>query len=184
MTESHDELRRTVEFLDDVAASTNDRLTFFWFPMLAFGVVNLGAAAVAVLFEPVALSLYWAVAGTTAGAATSVFYRRRERAAGLIRPTAPYFLAAGLLGLGAFLLPLIVAGDPAWAISIWSGLGYSLFAWLERSLLVGAVACSFVLMGLLFRSIDGGNELAWVSALSGVVLLAGALVVFPRTEAP
>lgn len=152
----------------------------FWFPMRAFGVVNIGAALFAVVADPRMLGIYWIVAGSIAGSATARHYRRSELEIGLIRPTLPYFLAAAFLGIGAFALPQLMSGDPAWAISAWTGLGYSLFAWLERSLTLAAVAGIFILLGALFRAVEMNNEIAWVSGLSGIVLLVGAAILLPK----
>ncbi len=175
-----DELRRTAEFVESVAASTRSRLSLFWFPMAAFGLVTLGAAVFALIGDPSWLGIYWMVAGSVAGFATARHYRRSESEMGLVRPAWPYLLSAAVLGAGAFAMPLIVSPDPAWAISVWTGFGYSLFAWLERSATVALVAAVFIGLGMAFRAVEVGNETALVSGLSGIVLLVGAANLAPK----
>lgn len=174
-----DELRRTSEFIDAVAASARDRLANFWFPMAAFGVVTIGAAIFAVVIDPAWLGLYWLVAGSVASIATTMHYQRRELEIGLGSEAWPYYAAAAFLASGAFALPFLVA-DPAWAISIWIGIGYFLFALIERSSVVALVAATFVVLGLVFVNIDVQHETAWLSAIWGLVLLAGAAVISPK----
>ncbi len=182
MSWEEDELRRTAEFVEAVTASTRSRLTLFWFPMAAFGTVTLGAALLAVVGDPSWLGVYWMVIGPVAGFATARHYRQSELEMGLVRPTWPYLLSAAVLAAGAFVMPLLVSPDPAWAISAWTGFGYSLFAWLERSVTVALVAGLFVGVGLIFRTVEVGNETALVSGLSGIVLLVGAAVLSPKQE--
>ncbi len=176
------ELRRTAEFVESVTASTRSRLTLFWFPMAAFGFVTVGAAVFAVIGDPSWLGVYWLATGPVAGLATARHYRRSELEMGLIRPAWPYLLSAAVLGAGAFAMPLVVTPDPAWAISVWTGFGYSLFAWLERSPTVALVAGSFVGLGMTFRTIEVSNETALVSALSGIVLLVGSANLSPKED--
>lgn len=173
MTEPAD-ARRTAEFVDSVTEATRSQLTLFWYPMTAFGLVSLGAAVVAVLVSPSVLVVYWAVAGIPASIATAIHYSRRESEMGLERSAVPYLFAAALLTLGVFGLPFLIENEPGWAIALWLGGGYGLFAYLERSPIVAAVAASFVAVGLALRMVDTVNESALVSLVSGLVLLGAA----------
>lgn len=179
MEHAFDESRETVAFVADVTAATRDRLRLFWFPMLAFGWVSLGAAVVALLMDDVVLGPYWGVIGTAAGVATARHYRRSEEAHGLLQDAWPYLVIVAILGVGVFTIPYVVA-EPGWAVSLWTGAAYAAFAALERN---GAVACTavvFLIVGVVFVRIEVAHEMAWIFLITGLALLIGGRVSRPR----
>jgi hypothetical protein len=103
---------------------------------------------------------YWTVAGPLGGIAVGLYYRNRERALGVESPSLPYILT----GLGIFVGAMTagVAGDAlgsdlaaAAGPSLVVSAGYLVFALLERSRLLGAVAVAL------------GAEAAWLWAAGG-----------------
>ena len=180
MMQSERDVWGAVEFVDSVTAATRSRLSLFWFPMVAFGVVSLFAAIAVYLFGLDAAGLVWFVGGCVGGIATTVHYQRSNESDGLRTDATPYFFVVAVLALGNFLLPFLIDGDPAWAISLWTGASYLAFARLERSSTILLVAGSFVALGLLFFALSVPLEFVWFSAVSGVVLLIGARAARPR----
>ena len=173
---------RTVEYLDSVTAATRSRLSLFWFPMAVFGLISIGAAVCAVVLGNGALGLFWFATGFPASLLTFRWYQNAEEAQGLVTSAAGHLLVVAVLSLGTFGLPLVVSGDPAWALALWTGAGYLAFAWLERSQAVAAVGTIFIVLGLFFWQVVVPHETALVSALTGITLLTAAAATRPRMQ--
>ncbi len=173
---------RTVEYLDSVTAATRSRLSLFWFPMAVFGLISIGAAVCAVVLGNGALGVFWFATGLPASLITARWYQNTEEAQGLVTGAAGHLFVVGVLSLGTFGLPLVISGDPAWALALWTGASYLAFAWLERSQAVAAVGIIFILLGLLFWQLTVPHETALVSALTGITLLTAAAATRPKMQ--
>lgn len=170
----------TVEFVDSVTSATRNQLSLFWYPMLVFGVLSLIAGFVAFLGGVTAAGVVWFIGGPIGSIATTVHYQRSTESIGLRTDATPSFVIVALLALGTFTLPFVVGGDPAWAISLWTGTCYLGFAWLERSRAVAAVAATFLSLGLAFIAVSVPVEFGWFSLISGAALLVGGTHARPR----
>lgn len=130
-----------------------------WFPLVLFGVLQLGGAAILLLAGGQGVGVYWIVAGPLGGVATGVYSAWRGMRIGVDIAWAPY-LATGVLivvgtvaagGVGAVtgVDALAVAG-PAIVVS----LGMLNFARLERSPALAVLALSLALAVVALLGID------------------------------
>jgi hypothetical protein len=157
------EYRQAQDIVDEVERlrnATRSQLAALWWPLFLFGILSLASAAVIAGLGTDALGAYWTVAGPLGGIAVGLYYRNRERALGVESPSLPYILT----GLGIFVGAMTagVAGDAlgsdlaaAAGPSLVVSAGYLVFALLERSPLLGAVAVAL------------GVEAAWLWAAGG-----------------
>ena len=167
----------TLDQLDEVKRRTRADLRVFWFPLVLFGGLTLVSAGVIVLFDDRALGVYWPLAGPLGGIATSWYYHRHERSVGVERWAAPHVATAVLIVVGASLAggvgsatdaPLLAAVGPYLVVAA----GYLVFAWLERSTHVAAVALA---LGGLAAVLGVAGFEAEAAALT-LALLGGALL--------
>jgi hypothetical protein len=145
-------------------SATRSQLSALWWPLFVFGILSLLSAAVIAGPGTDALGVYWTVAGPLGGIAVGLYYRDRERALGVESPSLPYILtglgifvgamAAGVAG-DAFGSELAAAAGPSLVVSA----GYVVFALLERSLLLGAVAVALGLEATWLWVAGGDPEL-------------------------
>lgn len=147
----------------------------YWFPNVFFGATALVAAALLEKGLAPAMVVLWAVAGPVGILLTSLYYVRKERRVGVARTPWPYVLTgigifvgcmtAGFLGRGHLLSyagPLAVIG-----------LGYLVFAWLERKLGIAIVGALTAVLGGSLLFVSPGHAYSLVLAFFG----AAALVV-------
>lgn len=166
------ELEGTVE---ETRRRTRLLISDYWFPNIFFGATALVAAALLEKGLVPAMVVLWAIAGPIGILLTSLYYVRKERTVGVARTAWPYALtgigifvgcmAAGFLGRGHLLSyagPLAVIG-----------LGYLVFAWLERKLGIALVGALTVLLGGSLLLVSPGHAYSLVLAFFG----AAALVV-------
>jgi hypothetical protein len=117
------------------------------FPMILFGLLALASAPVAEAWSGPAVAVLWLVGAPIASVATGLWYRSRELEHGVASNAWP-FIATGVgILIGATVLGIAGGGGvlseagPLFVI----GLGYLVFARLERSVLVaGLAACVLV----------------------------------------
>ena len=112
------------------------------FPMILFGLLALGSAPIAEAWSGPAVAVWWLVGAPLASVATALWYRSRELDHGVAANSWPFIATAigiivcatalGILGGGS---ALGYAG-PLFVI----GLGYLVFARLERSVPAAAMA--------------------------------------------
>jgi hypothetical protein len=162
---------------------TRSDLQAFWFPLIVFGALSIGGAAVILASWGLAVALYWAVAGPAGGIATGHYYHQRGRNLGVETPPARYIAVAIAIMVGCFLTgalggargsDLTAAVGPSLCISV----GYVAFAYLERSVSVaviaialGALACALVIGDMM------PNRIAAILALVyGVTFLLTGLL--------
>jgi hypothetical protein len=154
------EAKDIVEEVGRLRSATRSELSALWWPLFVFGILSLLSAVVIAGPGGDALGLYWTVAGPLGGIAVGLYYRHRERIIGVESPSLPYILT----GLGIFVGALAagVAGEAigsdlaaAAGPSLVVAVGYLVFALLDRSLLLGAVAVAL------------GVETAWLWIAGG-----------------
>ena len=152
-------------------------LGVFWFPLVVFGGIALFGALVTATAAPPVIFALWVVAWPAGMVATAIYYGRRVHRIGLSAPPLPFILTGLCLGLGAGLLgwlgrdTRIGYAGPLFVI----GAGYTAFAWLQRSLLEGALALALVVAAVFFSVVQpphaGSLSLAFFGPAS---LLVGA----------
>ncbi len=148
--------REAAELLDSVARvrrRTRLSMSALWFPLVVFGSLTLVSAVVSWQVSADALGAYWLVAAPVGSVATSLFYRRRERRVGLEMPARPAVLAVAVILLGAFgsgALGGVLGAETLAAVGppLSVSAGYLMFARLERSLPLGAVAVALAVTAL------------------------------------
>lgn len=139
-----------VELLDSLARvrrKTRLSISALWFPLVVFGALSLASALVSWRISAAALGAYWLVAAPVGSLATSLFYRQRERRVGLEMPAGPTVLAVAVIVVGAFgsgALGGVLGAETLSAVGppLSVSAGYLLFARLERSRPLGAVAAA------------------------------------------
>lgn len=145
----------------------------YWFPNVFFGATALVAAALLEKGWVLAMVVLWAVAGPIGILLTSLYYARKERAVGVARTAWPYALtgigifvgcmAAGFLGRGH----LLSYAGPLTVI----GVGYLVFAWLERQVGIALVGALTVLLGASLFLVNPGHAYSLVLAVFGAAAL-------------
>ncbi len=112
------------------------------FPMILFGVLALASAPVAEVWSWPAIAVLWLVGAPLASVATGLWYRSRELEHGVAANAWPFIATAAGILVGATALGIAGRGGalsdagPLFVI----GLGYLVFARLERSVPVAAMA--------------------------------------------
>ncbi len=117
------------------------------FPMILFGVLALASAPVAETWSWPAIAVLWLVGAPLASVATGLWYRSRELEHGVAANAWPFIATSVCIVVGATALGIAGRGGalsyagPLFVI----GLGYLVFARLERSVpVVGLAACVLV----------------------------------------
>ncbi len=112
------------------------------FPMILFGVLALASAPVAEAWSWPAIAVLWLVGAPLASVATGLWYRSRDLEHGVAANAWPFIATAVGILVGATALGIVGRGSalsyagPLFVI----GLGYLIFARLERSVPVAAMA--------------------------------------------
>ncbi|CAN5746646.1 hypothetical protein BH23ACT10_BH23ACT10_35120 [soil metagenome] len=148
--------------------------------MLVFGCLSVGAAGVAAIAEPVLIAVYWMLAGPVGMLITVRMLRRRETAFGLFVDGTSHWLIVVVLGVGVFGMPFVVGPEPGAFQTVWIGLCYLGFAWLERSAPVLGAAVVMIVAGVALAWSQAAQPNAWSALITGVVLLVGGAVVRRR----
>jgi hypothetical protein len=148
-------------------------LGVFWFPLVVFGGIALFGALVTATAAPPAIFAVWIVAWPVGMVATAIYYSQRAHRIGLSAPPLPFIVTGLCLGLGAGLLGFLghetrlgYAG-PLFVI----GAGYLAFAWLQRSLLEGALALALVLAAVFFSVVQPPHAASLSLAFFGLASL-------------
>lgn len=137
-----------------VRKQTRRALQVLWFPLVLFGSLTLISALVSSRAGSQALGLYWLVAAPLSSVAIAVFVRRRERHVGLQLPVAPALLAVAVIFVGSFAsgaaadvldTEMLSAIGPPLFVSA----GHLMFARLEHSVVVAAVATALAVTALI-----------------------------------
>jgi hypothetical protein len=150
-------------------------LGVYWFPLIVFGGIALFGAIVTATAAPPVIFALWIAAWPSGMIATAIYYGRRAHRIGLSAPPLPFIVTGLCLGLGAGLLgwlgrdSSLGSAGPLLVI----GAGYLVFAWLQRSLLEGALALTLVgaaIFFLVFRPLHAGSlSLAFFGLASLVI---------------
>jgi hypothetical protein len=112
------------------------------FPMILFGVLALASAPVAEAWSWPAIAVLWLVGAPLASVATGLWYRSRELELGVAANASRFIATAICIVVGATVLGIAGRGGPlSYAGPLFViGLGYLVFARLERSVPVAAMA--------------------------------------------
>ena len=150
-------------------------LGVYWFPLVVFGGIALFGALVTATNAPLVLFALWIAAWPSGMVATAIYYARRAHSIGLSATPLPFIVTGLCLGIGAGLLgwlgrdTTLRSAGPLLVI----GAGYLVFAWLQRSLLAGALALTLVGAAIFFFAVRpphaGSLSLAFFGLASLVV---------------
>jgi|ERR1700686_2415877 len=139
---------RLLELTHGAGRRTRSILAANSFPMILFGVLALASAPVAEAWSWPAIAVLWIVGAPLASVATGLWYRSRELELGVAANARPFIATAVCIVVGATALGIAGRGGvlsyagPLFVI----GLGYLIFARLERSVPVaGLAACVLVI---------------------------------------
>lgn len=91
-----------------------------------------------------------------------------------------HWLIVALLGIGVFAMPFVVRPEPGAFQTVWIGMCYVGFAWLERSAPVLGAAAIMIVAGLVLAWSHAAQPNVWSALITGVVLLVGGAVVRRR----
>ena len=167
--------------VDALQRRTNDLLRAFWFPLVVFGALTLLSAPVQWVSTGVAIGVYWAFAGPLGGLAIAWYYRSRELRLGLTQSATPYVLTAIGILVGTFVLPALTSGDLQEVVSVFAvAAGYLVFAWLDRSPLLAALAVGMAGVAVVVLASGVDHPGAITAAVSGAATLTTGLVVGRR----
>jgi len=120
------------------------------FPMILFGVLALASAPVAEAWSWPAIAVLWLVGAPLASVATGLWYRSRELEHGVALNASPFIATTVCIVVGATALGIAGRGGPlsyAGPLLI-IGLGYMVFARLERSAPVAALAAGVLVSAI------------------------------------
>jgi hypothetical protein len=120
------------------------------FPMILFGVLALASAPVAEAWSWPAIAVLWLVGAPLASVATGLWYRSRELEHGVAANTLPFIATAAFVVVGATVLGIAGRGGPLSYAGplVVIGLGYLVFARLERSAPVAALAACVLISAI------------------------------------
>ena len=158
--------------------------TAMWLPLLLFGTLTLATVVVA---RPASeFQSYWLIAGPLGGLVIGIFAYRQGRERGIEGPSLRYVVAAVelmLLALATSWITTWLAGgyEATWQLrfgpAIVVAAGYLAFAWLERNVVVAAVAVALLAAIVVMAAIRPPHPWtdAMLTVLYGVALIASGL---------
>lgn len=172
----------TLERVQGVRRAARSDLQAFWLPLMLFGALTTVSAAVVALAGPEALGAYWPVAGPAGGFLTGWYYYRRGQRMGLEGPAAPYVVTAVAILVAAMLAGALgsqsgsgttAAVGPTMVVAA----GYFVFAWLERSTILVALAAvlSFLALGVALSGMEAESGTIVLALASGIASLGTGL---------
>jgi ABC-type polysaccharide/polyol phosphate export permease len=179
--------RQLIGDVERVRRRSRARASTMWFPLLFFGVASLASAGVVVTYGGDALGPYWMVVGPSVGVATAIHALRRGRRVGVETRWVPYvavgvMVLAGTAALGAGGAmtgrPMLSAVGPSLVVCA----GYLLYAWLERSRLLGGLALALAALAVLMplAGVRAEPTAAILAAVYGAVFLAAGVALVDR----
>ena len=139
--------------IEQLRARTHKQLNHFSFPLMLFGALMVVDAAIGIAFGGLPAGLFWIVAGPAGGAATGIYYYRREMKLGVESNPTPIIATAVAMMIGCFAagfggaaleLPVLSNLGPMFCISA----GYLMFGRLvdSMSLSISAVCLAIVVL--------------------------------------
>jgi hypothetical protein len=139
--------------IEQLRSRTHRQINHFSFPLMLFGALMVVDAAIGMAFGGLAAGLFWVVAGPGGGAATGIYYHRRESKLGVETNPMPIIATAVAMMVGCFAagfggaaldLPVLSTLGPMFCISA----GYLMFGRLvdSMSLQMSAVFLAIVVL--------------------------------------
>ncbi len=174
---SPQEAADVLRHVESVGRHTSQLLRAFWFPLVVFGALTLASAPVQWWWPGGAVGAFWAIGGPLGGALVGWYYRNRERRLGLHHSATAYVLTAVGMLAGAFLLPAVTSGDLREVASVFAvAAGYLVFAWLDRSPGLAALAVSLAVVPVVVLMSGVAHPGAVTAVVTGTAILASGLV--------
>ena len=167
------EAERIIGDVEKQRGRARKALGVYWFPLLVFGGIALFGALVTATAAAPAIFALWILAWPAGMVATAVYYGRRAHRIGLSALPLPFIVTGLCLGLGAGLMGWLGRGatlgyaGPLFVI----GAGYLVFAWLQRSLLEGALALGLLVAAIGFYVFQPPHAVSLSLALFGLASL-------------
>jgi len=170
----------TLAEVDEVRRRTRAGLYLSWFPLVLYGVVALGAAALAVVSTRY-VGLYWFIAWIACFVGVRRYAIERADRLGLGGTPDPRYTRLWIGFFVALFVAVTVAinvgGTPAVvaATSILLGAAYLVIAQWERSGLMAILGVAVAVSGVALAALDPTYLVALANLAIGVVLIAGGL---------
>lgn len=182
------EAAQTLQSVRAARAVTRRRLSGYAFPLIVFGALTLLSAPFFAIWEGAGVALFWLVAAPLGTFAVARHQRTRALTMGAGRAGRPYAITATALIAACFALGIVggASGEldiakfgPPLAICA----AYVVFAWLERSIALAALATvvGALTIGFAVADVDDAAQiLALIYGASFVALGLGVRVRSPR----
>lgn len=148
--------------IDQLRNRTNEALNHFSFPCMLFGALMVIGAVIGGLAGGIAAGIFWAVAGPLGGAATGMYYYRRESKLGAQTNPAPWIVTSLAIMVGCIVtgfgganlgLPAVSALGPLLCIAA----GYVAFGKIARSLSL-SISAVFLAVAVVTMYLSGANS--------------------------
>lgn len=152
----------TLRDIESIRIRTQQQLNHFWFPLMLFGALSIVSAVVGAAYGGPAVGMFWLVAGPLGGAATGLYYHKRESRLGVETNPVPWIAtAAGIMvgcfatgfGGGALDMPALSTLGPLLSIAA----GYLIFGRLARSMAI-SLSAAFLALAVLVMWLLGTPE--------------------------
>lgn len=182
-----DEAARTLDSVRETRAATRGQLRSYWFALIVFGVLTMLSAPFFSIWDGAGVALFWLVAAPAGTFAVARHQCAQRLAAGAHRPARPYMITAWALIAACFALGGAggIVGEqdlarfgPPLAIAV----AYLVFAWLERSIALAALALGLAALTIAFATGDVGHAAPILALTYGASFLT--LGVIARARRP
>ncbi len=179
-------VEETLRELSRLDAASRRPRTMVWFPLLAYGLVNLGALPTVLVIGRDHLAPYFLPLNLVAGALCAVHYKRAGKAAGL---QAPLFAWLAVIMAVSMVAPLCSFEGRAHGLdqlnlagpTIAMTLGYAILAlWARSTVLLVAVTSMVVVILVAVSSSSGDAAIAWQVGFFAAIMLSLSLLNWSR----
>jgi len=135
----------TLRDIELIRTRTQQQLNHFWFPLMLFGGLSMVSAVVGAVYGGPAVGMFWLIFGPLGGAATGLYYHKRESRLGVETNPVPWIATAIGIMVGCFAsgygggvldLPVLSTLGPLLSIAA----GYLIFGRLARSMAISVSA--------------------------------------------
>lgn len=184
---SPDEAARTLDSVRSTRAETKGQLRSYWYPLIVFGVLTMLSAPFFALWDGSGVALFWLVAAPLGSFAVVRHQQTQALTVGAGRAVRPYAITGialivacfGLGAIGGATGELDIANfGPPLAVAT----AYVVFAWLERSLALAALATALAAITIGFAAFGVEHAAPILALIYGASFVALGLAA--RAKSP